>query len=75
MLTTPAHTLTLFKHVLLQTSPIENTNPAPGWPLAGRKRRYRAWEEIFVQIFFQIFFPTLILFVEKEGKSEKAGLE
>lgn len=75
MLPTKADTLTLSQSVFLQTSPTENSNQTPGWPLARRKRGYRAWDKMFVQIFFQIFFLNLVLFIGKEGKSEKAGLE
>lgn len=75
MLPTKAHTLKLFKSVFLQTCPIENISQAPGWPLAGRKRRYRAWYKIFVQIFFQIFFPNFNFIYRKKRGSEKAGLE
>lgn len=73
MLPIKAHTLKLFKSVFLQTCPIENISQAPGWPLAGRKRRYRAWYKIFVQIFLKIFFPNFNFIYRKKGEVKRLG--
>lgn len=45
----------------------KNMGQALGWSPAGKKKKYRTWNEIFVQIFFLIFFPNLN-FIYRKGR-------
>lgn len=75
MLPTKADTLKLPKSVFLQTSPAENINQPLGGLWLGGSGGIELGTKFLFKYFFQIFFLNLILFIEKEGKIEKTGLE